>query len=105
MQLPQTNTDSQAGTEKPLAITPTEQPPPKETTPASQVPTSEPRLNPDPEMSTGLQPAVYILQNVMSGSILDLSGGDNKSLIGFTRHGGENQQVKYSIRNLKTLGN
>ncbi|CAL1702567.1 unnamed protein product [Somion occarium] len=34
----------------------------------------------------------YRLVNAKSGTTLDLSGGDNKSLIGYDWHGGENQK-------------
>lgn len=53
--------------------------------------------NPESVMSSQLiQPGIYILQNFKSESIMDLSGGDNKSIIGFPRHGLENQQVKWT---------
>lgn len=43
------------------------------------------------------KPGVYSLVNVQSGTVLDLSGGDDKSLIGFPAHGGKNQQVRSVI--------
>lgn len=39
-------------------------------------------------------PGVYILLNCSSGTALDLSGGDSRSIIGFDCHGFENQQVR-----------
>lgn len=44
-------------------------------------------------MSSDLEPGVYVLRNLRSNSVIDLSGGDGKSIIGFPRHGLENQQV------------
>ncbi|KII84906.1 carbohydrate-binding module family 13 protein [Plicaturopsis crispa FD-325 SS-3] len=41
----------------------------------------------------------YVLTNVKGGTALDLSGGDNKSLIGFQNHGGGNQQWQLSQEN------
>jgi hypothetical protein len=35
----------------------------------------------------------YTLTNVKAGVALDLSGGDNQSVIAFSIHGGPNQQV------------
>ncbi|EIM84727.1 ricin B-like lectin [Stereum hirsutum FP-91666 SS1] len=53
---------------------------------------------------------VYTLVNAMSGTALDLSGGDNTSIIGFNFHGGGNQkwmfeqtsQGPWTIRSLET---
>ncbi|EJC99514.1 uncharacterized protein FOMMEDRAFT_148689 [Fomitiporia mediterranea MF3/22] len=42
-----------------------------------------------------LDPGIYIMRNVKSDSMMDLSGGDNKSIIGFPRHGLENQQWEF----------
>ncbi|KAI5118737.1 hypothetical protein M0805_000066 [Coniferiporia weirii] len=39
-----------------------------------------------------IAPGTYKLVNVLGNNALDLSGGDNKSIIGFTEHGGGNQQ-------------
>jgi hypothetical protein len=47
------------------------------------------------------KPGVYSLVNVRSGTSLDLSGADEKSIIGFPSHLGKNQQVSstsYQIR-------
>ena len=43
-----------------------------------------------------MQPGVYKVVNVKGGTAMDLSGGDNKSIIGFTVHGQGNQQVRSS---------
>ena len=45
---------------------------------------------------SSFQPGVYLLTNGKCDSVLDLSGGDNKSIIGFPLHGFENQQVRYT---------
>ena len=37
---------------------------------------------------------VYKLINAQAGNCVDLSGGDNTSVIGFDYHGGENQKVR-----------
>ncbi|KAF9467503.1 ricin B-like lectin [Collybia nuda] len=34
----------------------------------------------------------YIITNAKSGTVVDLSGEDNKSIIGFPKHGGTNQR-------------
>jgi hypothetical protein len=39
------------------------------------------------------RPGVYSLVNVKSGTVIDLSGADDRSIIGFPSHGGKNQQV------------
>ncbi|KAH8105182.1 carbohydrate-binding module family 13 protein [Cristinia sonorae] len=36
--------------------------------------------------------AVYRLVNAKAGNVLDLSGGDNESIIGYDWHGGDNQK-------------
>lgn len=36
---------------------------------------------------------VYALFNVQAGNCVDLSGGDNTSVIGYDYHGGDNQKV------------
>ncbi|KAK7682003.1 hypothetical protein QCA50_014967 [Cerrena zonata] len=36
--------------------------------------------------------ATYRLINAKAGNVLDLSGGDNRSIIGYDWHGGENQK-------------
>lgn len=41
------------------------------------------------------KPGVYSLVNAKSGTSVDLSGGDGKSIIGFPSHGGKNQQVSF----------
>ena len=43
-------------------------------------------------------PGVYVLLNCASGSALDLSGGDSRSIIGFDSHGLGNQQVRSYLR-------
>ncbi|KIP01456.1 carbohydrate-binding module family 13 protein, partial [Phlebiopsis gigantea 11061_1 CR5-6] len=40
-------------------------------------------------------PGVYSLINARSGTAADLHGGDHRSLIGYTSHGGKNQQWKF----------
>ena len=42
-----------------------------------------------------IQPGIYKIVNVKGGTALDLSGGDNRTIMGFTVHGGGNQQVRY----------
>lgn len=37
--------------------------------------------------------ATYRLINAKAGNVLDLSGGDGKSIIGYDWHGGDNQKV------------
>ncbi|KAI0049122.1 carbohydrate-binding module family 13 protein [Auriscalpium vulgare] len=43
-----------------------------------------------------LDPGVYTLTDVRWGMSLDLSGADDRSLIGFGMHGWENQQWEFS---------
>jgi len=43
-----------------------------------------------PQIQSG---STYVLINGKSGTALDLSGSDNKSIVGWTKHGGTNQQV------------
>lgn len=38
-------------------------------------------------------PGVYSLANARGGTVMDLSGADNKSVIGYPAHDGKNQQV------------
>lgn len=35
----------------------------------------------------------YIIYNEKSGTVLDLNGGDQTGVSGFSKNGGENQQV------------
>ncbi|KAL5513925.1 hypothetical protein ACEPAG_2686 [Sanghuangporus baumii] len=49
------------------------------------------------DVSSILEPGVYVMRNLRSDSVIDLSGGDNKSIIGFPRHGFENQQWEFGI--------
>ena len=44
-----------------------------------------------------LEEGIYTITNVKSGTALDLSGGDNRSIIGFDFHGQGNQQVSNSL--------
>ena len=44
-----------------------------------------------------VQPGTYMLINDKAGNVLDLSGGDNKSIIGYDWHGGDNQKVSSSL--------
>ncbi|KII84904.1 carbohydrate-binding module family 13 protein [Plicaturopsis crispa FD-325 SS-3] len=53
------------------------------------------------------EPGVYRIVNFRSGTALDLSAGDKKTIMGFPSHGGENQQWEFqtlgagfSIRNV-----
>lgn len=39
---------------------------------------------------------VYKLTNVLGGTVVDLSGGDNKSIIGYSDHNGPNQRWKFT---------
>ncbi len=43
------------------------------------------------------KPGVYTIVNAQSGTVVDLSGADNKSVIGFPQHNGKNQQVSSSL--------
>ncbi|KDQ49770.1 hypothetical protein JAAARDRAFT_42609 [Jaapia argillacea MUCL 33604] len=52
-----------------------------------------PPAHSDPAPMPQIPSGVYVLANVKCGTALDLSGADNKSIIGFPQHGGENQQV------------
>ena len=46
-------------------------------------------------------PGTYVLLNAKSGTAVDMSGADNKTLIGYPMHGGPNQQVRdYSLRSV-----
>ena len=45
---------------------------------------------------------VYSLMNSGSGTVIDLSGGDQRSIIGFPAHHGPNQQVRVRSRLLRT---
>ncbi|KAI0049121.1 carbohydrate-binding module family 13 protein [Auriscalpium vulgare] len=38
---------------------------------------------------------VYVLTNFKAGNIADLSGGDNRSIIGYDYHGGDNQKWQF----------
>ncbi|EJC99403.1 ricin B-like lectin, partial [Fomitiporia mediterranea MF3/22] len=40
----------------------------------------------------GIAPGTYKIVNAKGGTALDLSGGDNRTIIGFTVHGQANQQ-------------
>lgn len=43
---------------------------------------------------SGLEPgAEYRFTNAKAGNVMDLSGGDNRSVIGYDWHGGNNQKV------------
>jgi len=46
-------------------------------------------------MSRGFEQGRYIAMDVRSGMVLDLSGGDNLSLIAYRFHGSENQQWEF----------
>lgn len=37
---------------------------------------------------------VYKFVNAKAGNVMDLSGGDNTSVIGYDWHGGDNQKVR-----------
>ena len=54
---------------------------------------------------------VYIVRNAKSNTVIDLSGGDRKSLMGYSHHGMENQQWEFGplgdgwcIRSLRNGG-
>nr|VWO98269.1 CAMKK/META protein kinase [Ganoderma boninense] len=56
-------------------------------------------------------PGTYVLINARSNTAADLSGGDYKTIIGYSLHGGENQQWEfspcgngYAIRCMRTPG-
>ncbi|KAH8111572.1 ricin B lectin domain-containing protein [Phellopilus nigrolimitatus] len=42
-----------------------------------------------------LEPGIYIMRNFRSNSVIDLSGADSKTIIGFPWHGHENQQWEF----------
>lgn len=72
---------------------------------------STPTIAPDPATKTEFieskrddeqtarvwRPGVYTLVNAGSGAVLDLSGKDTRSVIGFSSHYGPNQQVSMSF--------
>ena len=39
----------------------------------------------------------YVIINKKSGTVIDLSGEDNQSIIGYNYHGGDNQKVWPSV--------
>ena len=45
-------------------------------------------------MSPTLKSGTYVIVNKKSGTAFDLSGQDKRSIIGFTKHGRENQKVR-----------
>ena len=44
---------------------------------------------------TAMEPGIYTIKNCAADYTLDLSGGDEKSIIAFSYHGFENQQVRH----------
>ena len=48
-------------------------------------------------MTRGLEQGRYIAMDVRSGMVLDLSGGDNRSVIAYRFHGSENQQARTNL--------
>lgn len=47
----------------------------------------------EPPKCAKWKPGIYSLVNAQSGTVMDLSGADNQSVIGFPLHKGTNQQV------------
>ena len=41
-----------------------------------------------------MEPGVYRIVNEASGTVIDLSAGDNKTVIGWTKNSGNNQLVR-----------
>ncbi|KAJ3486144.1 hypothetical protein NLI96_g4451 [Meripilus lineatus] len=60
-----------------------------------EVPLEPPIPTQRPAPAASFSPGVYVLLNFASGSALDLSGGDSRSIIGFDCHGRENQQWRF----------
>ena len=56
-----------------------------------------------PTVQRKWKPGVYSLVNAKGGTALDLSGGDNKSIIGFPVHDGTNQQVSLAKNVVATI--
>ena len=55
-------------------------------------------------MSPTLKSGTYVIVNKKSGTAFDLSGQDKRSIIGFTKHGRENQKVRTkATRQLPTV--
>ncbi|PSR74887.1 hypothetical protein PHLCEN_2v9477 [Hermanssonia centrifuga] len=44
-----------------------------------------------------LKPGVYTLVNAQSGTVIDLSVVDHKTVVGFPRHNGDNQQWRFAL--------
>ena len=47
-------------------------------------------------MRDHIDPGIYRIVNVQSGTVLDLSGADNRTVSGWSEHGSTNQLVRYS---------
>ncbi|OSX62764.1 carbohydrate-binding module family 13 protein [Postia placenta MAD-698-R-SB12] len=62
------------------------------TQPVETVPTP---VHEQPTESQAWIPGTYVLLNARSGTALDLSGADQRSLIGFPAHMGQNQQWEF----------
>ena len=63
------------------------------------------QLSLDSRTMSGIQSGgVYKLVNGKAGNCVDLSGGDNTSLIGFDYHGGDNQKVRSVSPNVLHVG-
>lgn len=54
-------------------------------------------------MSQIVAGGIYKLINAKAGNALDLSGGDNKSIIGYDYHDGDNQKVRMPILSILVL--
>ncbi|KAL1741635.1 hypothetical protein HDZ31DRAFT_45011 [Schizophyllum fasciatum] len=59
--------------------------------------------------SAGIEPGTYTIRSDEIGQALDLSGADNRTCIGYTEHGGENQRwiierlgAGYTIQNARS---
>ncbi len=77
---------------QPSEVAPPAQSPSKESKSESD-PTTTTALADSPKKKSTLNPGVYTLINAQSGTVIDLSVMDHKTVVGFPRHNGDNQQV------------
>ncbi|THG94968.1 hypothetical protein EW026_g6600 [Hermanssonia centrifuga] len=76
---------------QPSEVAPPAQSPSKESKSESD-PTTTTALADSPKKKSTLNPGVYTLINAQSGTVIDLSVMDHKTVVGFPRHNGDNQQ-------------
>lgn len=75
---------------------------------ASVASSSSPKLelssrSEDAKVQCVWKPGVYSLINAGSGTVIDLSGADNTSIIGFPAHHGPNQQVCIFVKRSNSM--